>query len=420
MDHFEYRNGELYAENVKLAELAREVGTPCYVYSRATLERHWHAFDSAFSETRHLVCYAVKANANLGVLNLFARLGSGFDIVSIGELERVILAGGDPAKTIYSGVAKKEHEIARALEAGIRCINIESTAELERINKVASGLNCIAPISVRVNPDVDAKTHPYIATGLNQAKFGIQFDEALETYQLIQSLPHVSAKGIACHIGSQITETGPFVDALEKVLSLLEDLTAHDIHIHELDLGGGLGIRYRNEQPPSPEEYAAAVCKSLKRHNCDIQINIEPGRAISGNAGILLSNVEYLKHNRDKNFAIIDAGMNNLLRPALYQAWHEIIPVQTTEARPVALYDVVGPICETGDVLGSDRELAIAADDLVAIRSAGAYSAVMSSNYNTLGRAAEVIVDDDQWFVTRQHESIDDMVAGESLLPERE
>ena len=418
MDHFEYRDGQLYAENVKLADLARQVGTPCYVYSRATLERHWHAFDSAFSEMRHLVCYAVKSNANLGVLNLLARLGSGFDIVSVGELERVILAGGDPEKTIYSGVAKKEHEIARALEVGIRCINIESTAELERVNKVATRLNCVAPVSVRVNPDVDAKTHPYIATGLNQAKFGIQFDEALETYQLIQSLQHVSSEGIACHIGSQITETGPFVDALEKVLTLLDDLSTQGIQIHELDLGGGLGIRYQNEQPPSPAEYAAAICKILKRHKCEVQINIEPGRAISGNAGILLSNVEYLKHNREKNFAIVDAGMNTLLRPALYQAWHEILPVQTAETRPAALYDVVGPICETGDVLGSDRKLAIAADDLIAIRSAGAYSAVMSSNYNTLGRAAEVIVDDDQWIVTRQHETINDMVAGESLLPD--
>jgi diaminopimelate decarboxylase len=418
VDHFDYLGGQLCAEDVNLEDLAREVGTPCYVYSRATLERHWHAFDSALSEVRHLVCYSVKANSNLGVLNLFARLGSGFDIVSVGELERVILAGGDPAKTIYSGVAKKEHEISRALEAGIRCINVESSAELHRVNKVASNLNCVAPVSIRVNPDVDAKTHPYIATGLNQAKFGIQIDEALETYQLIESMEHVHTHGIACHIGSQITEVGPFVNALDRLLALLGRLAADNIHIDELDLGGGLGIRYQNEQPPSPDEYAAAIIETLNQHEQDIQINIEPGRAIMGNAGVLLSKVEYLKHNREKNFAIIDAGMNDFLRPALYQAWHEILPTQTSEPRTAAIYDVVGPICETGDVLGADRELSIAAQDVLAIRSAGAYGAVMSSNYNTRPRPAEVIVDKDNWYVTRQLETIDTMVAGESQLPD--
>ena len=418
MDHFDYRDGQLYAEDVNLEDLAREVGTPCYVYSRATLERHWYAFDSALSEVRHLICYSVKANSNLGVLNLFARLGSGFDIVSVGELERVILAGGDPAKTIYSGVAKKEHEISRALKAGIRCINVESTAELHRVNKVASDLDCVAPVSIRVNPDVDAKTHPYIATGLNQAKFGIQIDEALETYQLIESMEHVRTRGIACHIGSQITEIGPFINALDRLLALLDRLAADNIQVDELDLGGGLGVRYQNEQPPSPDEYAAAVIETLNQHEQDIQINIEPGRAIMGNAGVLLSKVEYLKHNREKNFAIIDAGMNDFLRPALYQAWHEILPTQISEPRSTAIYDVVGPICETGDVLGADRELSIAAQDVLAIRSAGAYGAVMSSNYNTRPRPAEVIADKDKWYVTRQHETIDTMVAGESQLPD--
>ena len=417
MDHFNYRDGQLFAEDVHLEDIARAVGTPCYVYSRATLERHWHAFDGALTGLKHLVCYAVKANSNIAILNLLARLGSGFDIVSVGELERVILAGGDPGKTIFSGVAKKASEIARALETGIRCINIESTAELERIQDTAAELGCVAPVAVRVNPDVDAKTHPYIATGLNQAKFGIQSDEALETYRRIQAMDNVEAHGIACHIGSQITETEPFIDALEKVLQLIDALAAEGIELKELDLGGGLGIQYQDERPPLPADYANRIKESLQRHQVELQINIEPGRAIAGNAGILLTRVEYLKHNRDKNFAIIDAGMNDLLRPALYQAWHDILPVDQHADHTAGVYDVVGPICETGDVLGRDRELSIAADDLLAIRSAGAYGAVMSSNYNARGRPAEVIVDGNDWHIVNAPETVDDMLRGESQLP---
>ena len=415
MDHFEYRQNRLYAEQLAVADIVAEHGTPCYIYSRATLERHWHAFDQALSDRPHLVCYAVKANSNLAILNLFARLGSGFDIVSAGELERVIAAGGDPGKVIFSGVGKRPDEMRRALEVGIRCFNVESVPELEMLNQIAAELGVTAPVSLRVNPDVDAKTHPYISTGLKENKFGIAVDNAIEAYVLAQQLDNIDVKGIDCHIGSQLTETRPFLDALDRVLVLIDQLAEQGINIEHLDLGGGLGIRYNDETPPLPDEYSKAINERLGDRN--LEILIEPGRAIAGNAGILVTRVEYLKHTEHKNFAIIDAAMNDLIRPTLYSAWQAIIPVEVRNGEATS-YDIVGPVCETGDFLGKDRELNLQQGDLLAVRSSGAYGFVMSSNYNTRPRAAEIMVDGDQVHVVRQRESIAELYSHEQCLPE--
>jgi len=416
MDYFEYRNGCLFAEELPLAELAAAYGTPCYVYSRATIERHWRAFDDALAGQRHLVCYAVKANSNLAVLNLMARMGSGFDIVSVGELERVLKAGGDPGKVVFSGVAKREDEMRRALEAGIKCFNVESVAELTRLNQVAAQMNLQAPVSIRVNPDVDAKTHPYISTGLKENKFGIDIEQAPAVYQQAATMSNLRLVGVDCHIGSQLTQVEPFVDALDRVLRLVEQLKLQGIELEHLDVGGGLGIRYQDETPPAPAEYAAAIKQRL--NNPGIEILIEPGRAIVGNAGVLLTKVEYLKLSGHKNFAIVDAAMNDLLRPSLYSAWQEIVPLQQRDDVNAQAYDIVGPVCETGDFLGKDRDLAIAAGDLLAVRSAGAYGFSMSSNYNSRPRPAELLVDGDKVHVVRQRESFDDLYRQESLLPQ--
>ncbi|EGQ7800513.1 diaminopimelate decarboxylase [Vibrio parahaemolyticus] len=417
MDYFNYQDdGQLWAENVSLQALAEQYGTPLYVYSRATLERHWKAFDSAVGQHPHLVCYAVKANSNLGVLNALARLGSGFDIVSGGELERVIAAGGDAKKVVFSGVGKTPAEMKRALELGIKCFNVESEPELERLNKVAGELGVIAPISLRINPDVDAKTHPYISTGLRDNKFGIAFDRAPEVYQFAQSLPNLNVQGIDCHIGSQLTDIEPFIDATDRLLTLIDDLKAQGINIRHLDVGGGLGVVYRDELPPQPSDYAKALLGRLENHQ-ELELIFEPGRAIAANAGILLTRVEFLKHTEHKNFAIIDAAMNDLMRPALYQAWQDIVPVSPREGE-AQTYDLVGPICETGDFLGKDRALVLQEGDLLAVRSAGAYGFVMSSNYNTRTRAAEVMVDGNQSHLVRQREELTSLWQLEQILPE--
>ncbi|EJG0913504.1 diaminopimelate decarboxylase [Vibrio parahaemolyticus] len=417
MDYFNYQDdGQLWAEDVPLQALAEQYGTPLYVYSRATLERHWKAFDSAVGQHPHLVCYAVKANSNLGVLNALARLGSGFDIVSGGELERVIAAGGDAKKVVFSGVGKTPAEMKRALELGIKCFNVESEPELERLNKVAGELGVIAPISLRINPDVDAKTHPYISTGLRDNKFGIAFDRAPEVYQFAQSLPNLNVQGIDCHIGSQLTSIDPFIDATDRLLALIDDLKAQGINIRHLDVGGGLGVVYRDELPPQPSDYAKALLGCLENHQ-DLELIFEPGRAIAANAGILLTRVEFLKHTEHKNFAIIDAAMNDLMRPALYQAWQDIVPVFPRNGEPQT-YDLVGPICETGDFLGKDRALVLQEGDLLAVRSAGAYGFVMSSNYNTRTRAAEVMVDGNQSHLVRQREELTSLWQLEQILPE--
>ncbi|END3335604.1 diaminopimelate decarboxylase [Vibrio parahaemolyticus] len=417
MDYFNYQDdGQLWAEDVPLQALAEQYGTPLYVYSRATLERHWKAFDSAVGQHPHLVCYAVKANSNLGVLNALARLGSGFDIVSGGELERVIAAGGDAKKVVFSGVGKTPAEMKRALELGIKCFNVESEPELERLNKVAGELGVIAPISLRINPDVDAKTHPYISTGLRDNKFGIAFDRAPEVYQFAQSLPNLNVQGIDCYIGSQLTSIDPFIDATDRLLALIDDLKAQGINIRHLDVGGGLGVVYRDELPPQPSDYAKALLGRLENHQ-DLELIFEPGRAIAANAGILLTRVEFLKHTEHKNFAIIDAAMNDLMRPALYQAWQDIVPVSPRNGEPQT-YDLVGPICETGDFLGKDRALVLQEGDLLAVRSAGAYGFVMSSNYNTRTRAAEVMVDGNQSHLVRQREELTSLWQLEQILPE--
>jgi diaminopimelate decarboxylase len=415
MDHFEYRNGQLHAENSAVADIARAHGTPCYIYSRATLERHWHAFNDAFGAQPHLVCYAVKANSNLAILNLFARLGSGFDIVSGGELERVLRAGGDPGKVVFSGVGKKAAEIRKALEVGIRCFNVESEAELDRINDVAGALGKVAPISLRVNPDVDAQTHPYISTGLKENKFGIEISRAEEVYLKAAAMPYLNVVGIDCHIGSQLLTLSPFMDALQRVLALAERLAAHGVKVHHLDIGGGLGVRYREgQEAPSPADYMAQLFTDERLRQ--YEIFVEPGRAIAANAGILVTEVEFLKLAEYKNFAVVDAAMNDLIRPALYSAWQEIIPVVPREGE-TSTYDIVGPVCETGDFLGKERDLNIQAGDLLAVRSSGAYGFTMSSNYNTRTRAAEVMVDGDAVHVVRQRETLDDLLRGEQVLP---
>jgi len=416
MDHFQYTNGELNAENVAVSTIAEQFGTPTYIYSRATLERHWHAFDSAFEGLEHSVCYAVKANSNLAVLNVLARLGSGFDIVSAGELARVLAAGGRADRSVFSGVGKTVAEIQYALQQGVRCFNVESIAELSRINDVAGDLKMRAPISIRVNPDVDAQTHPYISTGLKENKFGIAIELAIDVYQQADAMANLDVVGIDCHIGSQLTSVTPFVDALERVLTLIDALAEQGIQLKHLDIGGGLGITYQDETPPSPEEYSAALRELLEGR--DLEILLEPGRAIAGNAGILVTKVEYLKPTEDRHFAIVDAAMNDLLRPALYQSWQEIQPVIEESEAQSQQYDIVGPICETGDFLGKDRALAIEAGDLLAIRSAGAYGFTMSSNYNSRPRTAEIMVDGDNVHLVRERESIESLYAGEHLLPE--
>jgi len=414
VDHFKYRDGRLFAENVDLKAGIAEWGSPCYVYSRATLERHWKAFDDALQGHPHLVCYAVKANSNLAVLNVLARLGSGFDIVSVGELERVLLAGGAANKIVFSGVGKRRDEIERAMDVGIRCFNVESEAELEVIASIAEKKNIKAPVSLRVNPDVDAKTHPYISTGLKENKFGITIEQALDVYKKAQAMDAINVIGIDCHIGSQLTEVAPFVDALERVLALVDRLAEEGIVLQHLDLGGGLGICYRDEQPPQPAELAKALAERLQGR--DVEIIIEPGRAIAGNAGILLTEVLYLKHGEEHNFAIVDAAMNDLIRPALYGAWQEIVPVAPRDNEVAQLYDVVGPICETGDFLGKGRQLAIQQGDFLAVRSSGAYGFGMSSNYNSRPRVAEIMVDDDHAQVIRKRETMEQLFSDESML----
>lgn len=416
MDFFQYKNNLLMAEDVVVNEIAERFGTPLYIYSRATLERHWHAFDKAFGEHPHLICFAVKSNPNIAILQVMAQLGSGFDIVSQGELERVLAAGGDAAKIVFSGVAKSETEIARALEVGIRCFNVESIAELQRINLVAGKLGKIAPISLRVNPDVDAHTHPYISTGLKENKFGISVDQAREVYRQASTLAHIKVIGMDCHIGSQLTELQPFLDATDRLIVLMEQLKQDGIELKHLDLGGGLGVPYTNEAPPHPADYAKALLDKLKQYG-DLEIILEPGRAITANAGILVTKVEYLKSNETRHFAIVDTGMNDMIRPALYQAYMNIIETDRTLIRESKVYDVVGPICETSDFLGKQRTLAIAQGDLIALRSAGAYGASMASNYNSRPRAAEVMVSGGEAHLIRRREAFAELWQFERLLP---
>ncbi|WP_311352864.1 diaminopimelate decarboxylase [Aggregatibacter segnis] len=416
MDFFQYKNNQLMAENLPVKQLAEQFGTPLYVYSRATLERHWHAFNNAFGEHPHLVCFAVKSNPNIAILNIMAKLGSGFDIVSQGELERVLAAGGDAAKVVFSGVAKSRQEIARALEVNIRCFNVESEAELLRINQIAGEMGKIAPISLRVNPDVDAHTHPYISTGLKENKFGVSVEQAREVYKLAATLPNIKIVGMDCHIGSQLTELQPFLDAVDRLIVLMEQLNQDGIHLKHLDLGGGLGVTYTDETPPHPTEYAKALWEKLSAFN-ELEIIVEPGRAITANAGILVTKVEYLKSNESRNFAIVDAGMNDMIRPALYQAYMNILEIDRTLAREEKIYDVVGPICETSDFLGKQRKLAIAEGDYLAQRSAGAYGASMSSNYNSRPRTAEVMVDSDKAYLIRRREALNELWQLESVLP---
>jgi diaminopimelate decarboxylase len=415
MEAFNYRDGELFAEGVALSALAQRFGTPTYVYSRAHIEGQYRAYADALAGMPHLVCFAVKANSNIGVLNVLARLGAGFDIVSSGELERVLAAGGEPSRIVFSGVGKSRDDMRRALEVGVHCFNVESSVELERLQKVAAELGVKAPVSLRVNPDVDAGTHPYISTGLKENKFGIDIEQAEAVYARAAELPNLEVIGVDCHIGSQLTTLEPFLDALDRLLLLVDKLAARGITIKHLDLGGGLGVQYRDEQPPLAGDYIAAVRKRLAGR--DLSLVFEPGRFIVANAGVLLTQVEYLKHTEHKDFAIVDAAMNDLIRPALYQAWMDVSPVQPRDGE-ARNYDLVGPICETGDFLAKDRQLVLEEGDLLAVRSAGAYGFVMSSNYNTRGRAAEVLVDGEQAFEVRRRETVQELYAGESLLPD--
>ena len=415
MDAFNYRYGELFAEGVALSAIAERFGTPTYVYSRAHIEAQYRAYADALSGTPHLVCFAVKANSNLGVLNVLARLGAGFDIVSRGELERVLAAGGQADKIVFSGVGKTRDDMRRALEVGVHCFNVESTDELERLQVVAAEMGVRAPVSLRVNPDVDAGTHPYISTGLKENKFGIAIADAEDVYLRAAQLPNLEVIGVDCHIGSQLTTLSPFVDALDRLLDLVDRLGDCGIQLRHLDLGGGLGVRYRDEEPPLAGDYIKAVRERLEGR--DLALMFEPGRFIVANAGVLLTRIEYLKHTEHKDFAIVDAAMNDLIRPALYQAWMDVTAVQPRDGA-ARLYDIVGPICETGDFLAKERELALAEGDLLAVHSAGAYGFVMSSNYNTRGRTAEVLVDGDQAFEVRRRETVTELFAGESLLPE--
>ena len=417
MNHFEYKNQQLFAEEVAIADIIKAHGTPVYIYSRATLERHWYAFDNAFGEHPHLICFAVKSNSNIALLNVMAKLGSGFDIVSQGELERVLAAGGDASRVVFSGVAKSHSEIARALEVGVRCFNVESIPELHRINEVAGEMGKVAPISLRVNPDVDAKTHPYISTGLKENKFGVSVQQAREVYRLAKSLPNVKITGMDCHIGSQLTELQPFLDATDRLIVLMEQLKEDGIELHHLDLGGGLGVPYHGEQPPHPTEYAKALLEKLRAYP-NLEIILEPGRAISANAGILVTKVEYLKSNEDRNFAIVDTGMNDMIRPALYEAYMEITEVDQSLNRQTDIYDVVGPICETSDFLGKARTLSVAEGDYIAMRSAGAYGAAMSSTYNSRPQAVEILVDGAKAHLIKARADFADLWRLERLLPQ--
>lgn len=414
MTHFQYQDGVLHAESVSAQTIAEQYGTPAYVYSRAAFTEQYQNLDNAFAAVPHLLCYAVKANSNLGVLSVLVKLGSGFDIVSGGELFRVLQAGGDASKVVFSGVGKTADEIQTALEAGIKCFNVESDAELDRINAVATEMGVQAPVSLRVNPDVDANTHPYISTGLKENKFGVAIEDAVAVYQRAKALPGLNVVGVDCHIGSQLTEVEPFVAALERVLTLIDKLEMAGIKLQHLDIGGGLGICYDDEQPPAPTEYADALLAKLAGRN--VELLMEPGRYIAGNSGVLLTSVEFLKHTEYKNFAVVDAAMNDLLRPALYSAWQKIQRVVTASDAPAATYDIVGPICETGDFLGKDRELSLAEGDVLAVMSSGAYGFVMSSNYNSRPRAVELMVDGEQVHVVRARESLDDLIAGEAVL----
>ena len=414
MSYFAYRDETLHAEAVALDRIAATFGTPCYIYSRAALEAAYRAYDDALARRDHLICYAVKANSSLAVLNVLARLGSGFDIVSGGELARVLAAGGDAQKTVFSGVGKTTAEMRAALDAGIRCFNVESASELQKLNQVAGEMGKIAPVSLRVNPDVDAKTHPYIATGLKENKFGIPFESALPLYREAAGMANLRVTGIDCHIGSQLTEIPPFIAALQKLLGLVDRLAAESIAIAHIDIGGGLGIRYRDETPPAVADYIHALTACLGDRKQTIMF--EPGRSLVGNTGILLARVEYLKHGADRNFAVIDAAMNDLIRPALYDAWHDIQPVRPRRT-PARRYEIVGPVCETGDFLGHERELSLAEGDLIAIMSAGAYGITMSSNYNTRPRAAEVMISGSDMHLIRERETIAQLIAPERLLP---
>lgn len=420
MDHFDYQHGKLHAEAVPLADIAAAVGTPAYVYSRSTLTRHYQVFDEALADYPHLICYAVKANSNIAVLNLLAGMGAGFDIVSGGELERVLRAGGEPGKIVFSGVGKSVEEIRAGLRAGIKCFNVESSQELERIAAVAGELGLRAPVSLRVNPDVDAQTHPYISTGLKQNKFGIPSDQARALYRSASiDYPAIELVGIDCHIGSQLTELSPFLEALDRVLDIVEDLYQQGIQLQHIDLGGGLGIRYQDEAPPQPAAYAGALLEKLRARSVgDMQLLLEPGRVIAGNAGILLTRVEYLKTTPEHNFAIVDAAMNDLMRPALYGAWQEVVAVAPRNSGTGRLWDIVGPVCESGDTLARQRDLELQQGDLLAIRSAGAYGFSMSSNYNSRPRPPEVMVDGDSYHVVRRRETMDDLIGPESLLPD--
>ena len=415
---FTFKNGELHAENVALKQIAAEFNTPCYVYSKAALTQAFNSFKAGLVGTNHLVCFAVKANPNIAILNVFAKLGAGFDIVSGGELARVLAAGGDPQKIVFSGVGKSADEMRAALNAGIFCFNVESASELARLNTVAAEMGKIAPVSLRVNPNVDAKTHPYISTGLKNNKFGVAFDEAIAVYETAAAMPNIAVHGVDCHIGSQITELAPFIEALDLILGLVDKLEAKSIHISHIDVGGGIGITYSDETPPEFTTYAKAILDKIKQRN--VKLLFEPGRALVGNAGVLLTKVEYLKasskDSEAKNFAIVDAAMNDLMRPALYDAYHDIRAV-TPRTGEVSTYEIVGPVCESGDFLGHDRKLNLQEGDLLAIMSAGAYGMSMASNYNTRGRAAEIMVDGDQVHVIRQREKIADLFTLESVLP---
>ena len=415
MSFFQFRDGTLHAEAVTADAIAQQHGTPCYVYSRAALETALQAYQDALADWPHLICYAVKANSNLAVLDVLARLGAGFDIVSVGELERVIAAGGDPAKTVFSGVAKTAEEMARALEVGIHCFNVESAAELEVLNRVAAQMNVQAPVSIRVNPDVDARTHPYISTGLRENKFGLGVDEALPLYRRAVALPHIDVRGLDCHIGSQLTELSPFIDALRRLLLLVDTLAAEGIEIRHLDLGGGLGVRYRDEQPPAIGDYIAAIREELGERR--LPLIFEPGRSIAAEAGLLLTRVEYLKQTPEHNFALVDAGMNDMIRPALYQAWLDIQPSHAAAEGVTATWDIVGPVCETGDFLGKQRTLRLREGSLLAMFGAGAYGFSMSSNYNSRPRAAEVMVDGDAVHVVGARETLEDLLRRECRLP---
>ncbi len=420
MSVFNYRNGVLHAEDVAMPSLAADYATPCYIYSRAAFEQHWRALDEAFHDYPHLICYAVKANSNIAILNVLARLGSGFDIVSGGELQRVLAAGGDADKIVFSGVAKSEEEIRMALqcgESGVRCLNIESHEELERIQYIAADLNVTARIGIRVNPDVDARTHPYIATGLETAKFGLAVPAALDAYKAASKMPNVSVHSMACHIGSQITELQPFADAVARIAELVLELSEHGIAIQQLDLGGGLGIDYQGESLPSAQAYVDNILKQLRDHDINLPVAIEPGRFIAGNAGVLLTQVEYIKRTERKNFAIVDAGMNDLMRPSLYQAFHRISTViDRAQHNNSEQWEIVGPVCESADVLGTERELSVTAGDLLCVESAGAYSFVMSSNYNSRPRPPEILVDGGSSHIIREREVFTDLVSGERLV----